>query len=112
MKATLAQIETFYWIARLGSVRGAATFLNLTQPSISLRIRALETALGMRLFDRSGRRLRLTREGTALLPRAERLMAIAEEFGSRSIQHDPLHGQLRLGAPDSFGLTCLSQLLQ
>ena len=40
MKATLSQIEAFYWIARLGSFRGAADFLNLTQPTISLRIRA------------------------------------------------------------------------
>lgn len=112
MKATLGQIEAFYWIARLGSFRGAAEFLNLTQPTISLRIRALEEALDARLFERSGRRTRLTSAGAALLPRADRMIAIAEEFGSMTMQHDPLHGQLRLGAPDSFGLTCMAQLLQ
>ena len=40
------------------------------------------------------------------------MIAIAEEFGSMTMQHDPLDGQLRLGAPDSFGLTCMAQLLQ
>ena len=112
MKATLGQIEAFYWIARLGSFRAAADLLNLTQPTVSLRISALEQALDARLFERAGRRTQLTAAGAALLPRADRMIAIAEEFGSMNVQHDPLRGQLRLGAPDSFGLTCMAQLLQ
>jgi DNA-binding transcriptional LysR family regulator len=112
MKPSLGQIEAFYWIARLGSFRKAASFLNLTQPTITLRIRALEAAAGARLFDRTRRQIRLTSAGAALLPRADRMMALAEEFGSRSVENDPLRGRLRLGAPDSFGLTCMSQLLR
>lgn len=112
MKATLGQIEAFYWIARLGSFRSAASFLNLTQPTISLRIQALEIALGTRLLDRSGRRVQLTHEGAALLPRAERMMSIAGEFGAKNVQDDPLRGRLRVGAPDSFGLTCMPRLVQ
>lgn len=112
MKATLSQIEAFYWIARLGSFRGAAGFLHVTQPTLTLRIQALETMLGRRLFDRAGREVRLTGDGKALLPRAEQMMSIAETFGAGSMQDDPLRGQLRLGAPDSFGLTCMPSLLQ
>ena len=55
MRLTLAQIETFYWIARLGSFHAAARRLSLTQPSISGRIRELELDLGCALFDRTGR---------------------------------------------------------
>ena len=46
MRATLNQLEAFYWIARLGGFHAAATRLNLTQPTVSLRIRGLEEALG------------------------------------------------------------------
>jgi DNA-binding transcriptional LysR family regulator len=112
MKTTLSQIEAFFWITRLGSFHAAAAQLNLTQPTISLRIRALEKALGQALFERAGREMRLTMEGTALLPRAERLMAMAEELSSGAADADPLRGRLRLGAPDSFGLTCLPALLR
>ena len=42
MRATLGQIEAVYWIERLGSFRAAAVQLNLTQPTISLRIKSLE----------------------------------------------------------------------
>ena len=56
MQATLAQIEAFYWIARLGGFRAAAARFNLTQPTISLRIRGLEQALGLKLFERPAAR--------------------------------------------------------
>jgi len=112
MKPSLSQIEAFYWIAQLGGFHNAAAFLNLTQPTVSLRIRSLEAALGARLFERAGRQIRLTSEGVALLPRAERMMNLAEEFTSGRTTLDPLRGQLRLGAPDSFGLACLPDLLR
>ena len=45
-RITFAQIEAFYWIARLGTFREAARQLNVSQPTISLRIRDLERVLG------------------------------------------------------------------
>jgi DNA-binding transcriptional LysR family regulator len=60
MKPTLNQIEAFHWIARLGTFRAAGAQLNLTQPTISLRIRGLEDALGCKLFQRVGQRARRT----------------------------------------------------
>jgi DNA-binding transcriptional LysR family regulator len=67
MRFTLAQLEAFHWIAKLGTVRDAARHLNLAQPTVSLRLRDLETALGALLFERLGRALRLTDEGLVLL---------------------------------------------
>ena len=49
---SLPQLEAFLWVARLGSFRAAGERLNVTQPTISLRIRDLETALGTRLLER------------------------------------------------------------
>lgn len=52
MSMTLAQIRTFEAIARLGSFQAASRELGLTQPSVSQRIRELETTLATRLFIR------------------------------------------------------------
>jgi DNA-binding transcriptional LysR family regulator len=111
MKTTLSQIEAFCWIARLRSFQAAASRLNLSQPTISLRIQGLERALGRRLFERAGRRVELTIEGAALLPEAERMMALSEHFSAKAPRRDPLRGRLRLGAPDSFALVCMPGLL-
>lgn len=111
MRATLNQIEAFYWIARLGGFHAAAARLNLTQPTISLRIRGLEEALGVALFERAGRMAQLTTEGRHLLPQAERMVGLSEELHLKTALEDPLRGRLRLGAPDSFGLTCMPALL-
>jgi len=111
MRATLNQIEAFYWIARLGGFHAAAARLNLTQPTISLRIRGLEEALGVILFERAGRLVKLSIEGRHLLPHAERMVGLSEELHLKTALEDPLRGRLRLGAPDSFGLTCMPALL-
>ena len=111
MRATLGQIEAFYWIERLGGFRAAAAQLNLTQPTVSLRIKGLEEALGVALFERDGRRARLTEEGRALLPLARRLMDLAGQMTAQHAARDPLLGRLRLGAPASFALSSMAQLL-
>ncbi|HEX3499577.1 MAG TPA: LysR family transcriptional regulator [Stellaceae bacterium] len=111
MKTTLSQMEAFYWIARLGSFRAAATQLNLTQPTISLRIRSLEEGLGVALFARVGRRVHMTSEGAALLPMVRRMVDLAEQVSANHARRDPLRDRLRLGAPASFALSCMADLL-
>jgi DNA-binding transcriptional LysR family regulator len=109
---SLAQLEAFIWISRLGTFHAAAERLNLTQPSISLRIRDLETALGAKLFERRGNGMRLSAEGTILLQYAERGLAIFDELEERLRTGDPLQGRLRLGASDTFALTCLPDFIR
>lgn len=111
MRPTLDQIEAFYWITRLDGFRSAAVQLRVSQPTVSLRVRALERALGVRLFERAGRRARLTREGEALLPFALRMVELADAVSAAHTSHDPLNGQLRLGAPASFALSCMADFL-
>ena len=111
MRATLSQIETFFWISELGSFRAAALQLNLTQPTISLRIQNLEETLGVRLFQRVGRRMGLTDAGTALLPDVRRLINLARNLNAQHNPSDPLRGRLRLGAPASVALSCMQDLL-
>ncbi len=75
----LPQVEAFVAVATYGSFAKAAASLFLTQPSISARVQGLERELGQRLFDRTGRGVRLTRAGGVFLPIAERLLKTVAE---------------------------------
>ncbi len=63
----LREVRTFVAVADLGTVSKAAERLHITQPALSRQIAGLEDELGLRLFDRVGRRLLLTSEGAQLL---------------------------------------------
>jgi DNA-binding transcriptional LysR family regulator len=64
-------IETFRVIAGAGSMTDAAKILGVDQSAMSRHIASLESQLGISLFDRSKRRLRLTAEGKLLLAEAD-----------------------------------------
>lgn len=111
MRHTFAQLEAFFWVARTGGFRAAAARLNLTQPTVSQRVRELETALGCTLFDRNRYRATLTGTGTDLLRQAEKILALAREMETGARASDPFHGLVRIGASDLFAMTCLSDFL-
>lgn len=67
------QLRTFDRIAREGSFTKAAARLNVTQATVSMRMRTLEDQLGGALFER-GRKMRLTERGTTFLPYARRIL--------------------------------------
>ncbi len=67
-------LRAFCQTARLGSVSRAAEALYVSQPAITLQLQALERDLGVRLFERSGRRLTPTREGQLLYDLARPLV--------------------------------------
>jgi DNA-binding transcriptional LysR family regulator len=112
MNVTLSQLRAFERIVRLGGFHAAARELNLTQPSVSQRIRELEQVLKTPLFVRRGPRITLTAEGHALVEYADRMLETAGEMIERFHTRDPLIGMLRLGLNESFALICLPDLLQ
>ncbi len=77
-------LRTFVAIVDAGGVHRAAARLNLSQPAVSRQIHALESDLGLTLFDRIGRRVQLTSEGEDLLRRTRRLLAEAESLSERA----------------------------
>jgi len=83
----LQQLRGFCYAARARSISKAAEMMYLSQPSVSLQIKALERELDAKLFERNGPRIRLTREGETLLELAESLVdgfdALDEEFFAR-----------------------------
>jgi len=78
------QLRGFYFTAILGSVSKASRVINLTQPAVSLQIKALESDLNTSLFERKGPNISLTKDGTTLLelvsPLVEGIDNLKENF--------------------------------
>lgn len=110
---TLDQLETFVQVARARSFSRAAILLDLAQPSISGRIASLEAELGTDLFIRHGHTLDLTETGRALLPYAERMLALRSE-GLNDLRRIKLGGlgPLALGANPSCSQYLAPRLIE
>lgn len=111
MRPSLAQLEAFYWIGRLGGFHAAARHLHLTQPTVSTRIAELEHTLGAQLFNRVRQRAELTQHGRDILSSVERMLKISDEICQHQNDASTLRGLLRLGAVESVALFALPILL-
>ena len=90
----------------------AAARLHMAQPPLSQRIRGLERELGVRLFDRTSRRVELTPAGRLLLDEARGLLARADALTAtmERLRGGEL-GELRAGVPPEIGASVLAELL-
>jgi DNA-binding transcriptional LysR family regulator len=106
------RLVVFRAVAEQQSFRKAAEELYLTQPAVSLQIKALEEDIGVQLFDRTGARIKLTEAGKVLLGysrQANALLVQAElEIAALSGNHA---GQLALGASTTIAQYVLPRLL-
>ena len=109
----LARLEAFVEVATTRSFSRAAERLNLTQPTVSARIAQMEGQLGVELFERLGRRVRLTDAGQALFPHAQRTLQAARDAA------EAVHalragggGSLVIGTAPTVGTYVLPSLLQ
>ena len=96
----LADLHIFRSVVQAGGVTRAAERLNRVQSNVTTRVRQLEAELGVKLFIRDGKRLKLSPPGQLLLAYADRLLDLAQE--AREALHDEKpRGLLRLGAMES-----------
>ncbi len=88
---TLHKLEVFCTVARLEGVTRAAEALHVAQPVVTAHIRSLEDKLGVKLFARQGRRVRITDEGARVLAWAEDIISRTHEL-QRELA-DSRHGE-------------------
>src|SRR5512146_1724896 len=75
MNITLRQLQAFVAVAGAGGFTGAAEHLHVAQSVVSILVKELEAELGIRLFDRTTRRVELTEAGREFQANAQRLIA-------------------------------------
>ena len=79
MNITFRQLRVFTEVAQQGSMIRAAAALHLTPPAVSMQIKAVESQVGLSLFDRHGRQVSLSTAGEYFLVHAKRLLANLKE---------------------------------
>lgn len=110
MRFNLAELETFYWVVRLGSFAKAAAHLNTTPPSVTARVQQLENDLGAQLVDRSGRERRATARGLEIYGEVQRILTSIDELktlaggGGRRLR-------LRIGVVELVAMTWLPSIV-
>jgi DNA-binding transcriptional LysR family regulator len=98
----LTQLRSFYAIAQEGSVTRAARRLGLTQPALSLQIKALETEWGVALFARQRRQMQLTQAGELLYRHVQTVLATLEEAKAEvAARQHLLRGHLAIATSDT-----------
>ena len=107
----LAIFQAFACAARHGSFTRAAEELNLTQSAVSRQIRALETQLGVVLFERVRKRVVLSEAGRSLLPQVTRLLDQTEEIMRRALAASDGKSLLTIATLPSFGSRWLMRRL-
>lgn len=105
-------LDAFITVAREGNVSRAAEKLHLTQPAVSLQLKRLAQDTGLTLFTRTAKGLVLTRDGTALIAKAEKVRTALTEFGqtARRVSGD-VRGTLRIGTIVDPGFIRLGRFL-
>lgn len=108
----IRSLEVFLTVAKHLNYTRAGEAVNLSQPSVSVRIRQLEAELGVKLFEKIGKKVLLTDAGQLLVPYAGRVIAAVSE-AQRAI--DDLQGlergTLRIGASTTPGMYLIPQTL-
>lgn len=109
----LGHLATFRLVVQRGSFSAAANVLGLSQPAVSLQIRQLEQFLQARLIERTGRGVKATAAGLALLSHDERInQAVDEAIRSVSALSHEVSGTIRLGTGATACIHLLPPLLQ
>lgn len=108
----IRDMQCFYTIVEEGNISSAARRLNMAQPPLSRQMKQLEENLGVQLFVRGSRRIRLTDAGQLLRERAEQILGIVDgtikelnEFNSG------LGGTISIGTVTTSGATLLPNLI-
>ena len=105
-------LTTFKTIIRTGSFSKAARQLNYTPSTITFHVAQLEETAGVRIFEKSGRRMALTQAGEALVPYVDDVLEAARKIQNFQYDISDYRGALTIGAPESMLCFRLPALLK
>ncbi len=95
---SLRQLQYLVAVGDLGGFRKAADACGVAQPSMSAQIAQVEQAIGVQIFERSARGVRVTAAGARVIDRARAVLLASRDFADTAQQHrHPLHGTVRIG---------------
>ncbi|MEL6979220.1 MAG: LysR family transcriptional regulator [Pseudomonadota bacterium] len=107
-----SEMETFVRVIEAGGFTEAARRAGVSKSAVSKQISSLEQRLGARLLDRTTRRVNPTEIGLAYYDRATRVLAEADEADQLALSlQDAPRGELRVSAPQSFGVLRLGPMV-
>ena len=108
----IKDMRAFYAIVEEGNISHAAGRLAVAQPALSRQMKRLESALGVKLFERGSRRIRLTEAGRVLKERVEQILGLVDGT-VREIQDvgEGTAGEVRIGTITSSGANLVPGLL-
>lgn len=107
----LRTVRTFLRVAELQSFSRAAQQLGYSQAAVTVQIKQLEQELGTQLFERIGKRIKLTENGARFIPHAMELLKVAQKAQTFISDDSKPSGQLRIGTAESLSISVLPQIL-
>lgn len=108
----LHQLATFQVVAKHCSYVRAAEELHFSQPAVSAQIRQLEEAMGVKLFDKIGRKTHLTQAGEELYLYSQKIFSLIDEtLGTMEALRSPHYGRLSVGADTTVGTYVIPSIL-
>lgn len=107
------RLRSFLHVVELGSLSAAARRAHLSQPALSRHVQQLEEDMGVALFERTGRGMRVTDAGALLAERARPLLTQLEQLASEvAAQAEVVTGSVSLAVPPSVGMALPADVIE
>ncbi len=104
-------LRYFLTVVREESITKAAEVLHITQPTLSRQLAQMEEEIGVKLFDRGSRKIRLTNEGILLRRRAEEILQLVDQTEKELVeQEEQVEGRISIGCGEMASVQLLPEL--
>ena len=106
-------LRYFLTVVREESITKASEVLHITQPTLSRQLAQMEEEIGVRLFDRGTRKIRLTNEGLLLRRRAEEILQLVDKTEKELVeQEEQVEGRISVGCGEIASVQLLPELIR
>ncbi len=106
-------LRYFLTVVREESITKAAEVLHITQPTLSRQLAQMEDEIGVKLFDRGTRKIKLTNEGILLRRRAEEILQLVDKTEKELIeQEEQVEGKISIGCGEIAAVQILPSLIK